>query len=188
MEKYGGITAILNLGITLRHSGGGLLELMNLSKVNFEGSRYLVNPSLKIQTLSYALVQAWKNQYLEARDTLADIRDDPDGVHPTHATLYISLATDPQGPRAALEAALTQRGLVENIIFVSREGLRHMYLARRDYVDAAGEVRDDRENDGIYYDWRERTGVYSSDTDDHRSDSDDCEGMVKEAEKLDWLD
>jgi hypothetical protein len=136
----------------------------------------------------YALVQAWTNQLLEARDTLADIRDDPDGVHPTHATLYFSLATDPQGPRAALEAALTQRGLVKKIIFVSREGLRHMYLARRDYVEAAGEVRDDRENDGIYYDWREHAGVYWSDTDDHRSDSDDCEGMVTETEKLDWLE
>jgi hypothetical protein len=117
----------------------------------------------------HALIQAFRNQLLEDRDTLANIRDDPDGVYPTPATLYFSLATDPQGPRAALEAGLTQRGLVDRIIFVSREGLRHMYLAWRDYFEEAGEVTDDRENEGIYHDFRERAGLYWDETDD-------CEG------------
>jgi hypothetical protein len=114
----------------------------------------------------HALIKAFIQQLKDVRDTLANIRDDPDGDHPTLATLYFSLATDPQGPRAALEAALTQRGLVDRIIFVSREGLRHMYLAWRDYVETAGEVTDDRQNEGIYYDFRARAGLYWDDSDD----------------------
>jgi hypothetical protein len=104
------------------------------------------------------LIKAFKNQLNEARDTLADIRGDPDGDYPTLATLYFSLATDPQGPRAALEAALTQRGLVDRIIYISRDGLRHMYLAWRDYVEN-GEVTDQREVDGIYDGFKARAGL-----------------------------
>ena len=59
---------------------------------------------------------------------------------------------------AALEAALTQRGLVDRIIYVSRDGLRHMYLAWRDYVEN-GEVADQREVDGIYDGFKARAGL-----------------------------
>jgi hypothetical protein len=45
-----------------------------------------------------------------------------------------------------------------------------------DYVEEAGEVTDDRENEGIYHDLRERAGLYWDDTDHYVSDSDDCEG------------
>jgi len=105
-----------------------------------------------------ALVKTYKTQLTEVRDTLADIRSDSDGDYPTLAALYFSLATDPQGPRAALEAALTQRGLVDLIIYISRDGLIHMYLAWRDYVEN-GEVTDQREVDGIYDGFKARAGL-----------------------------
>ncbi len=101
-----------------------------------------------------ALVKTYKNQLTEVRDTLADIRSDPDGDYPALAALYFNLATDPQRRRAAL----TQRGLVDLIIYISRDGLKHMYLAWRDYVEN-GEVTDQREVDGIYDGFKARAGL-----------------------------
>jgi hypothetical protein len=115
---------------------------------------------LELQTLIQALIQ----QLEGAKDTLAEIRDDPDGNHPTVATLYFSVATDPQGPRAALEDALTEHGLVDRVFFISQEGLRHMYLAWRDCVET-GEITDDRQLEIVHDAFCARTGLPYLDSD-----------------------
>ncbi len=108
---------------------------MELVTTRFDRVPALGEPNLEDSDPElHALIQAFINPLEEARDTLANIMDDADGDHSTLATSHFILATDSQATRAALEAALTQRGLADRIIFVSREGLRHICLAWRDYV------------------------------------------------------
>jgi hypothetical protein len=113
-----------------------------------------------------ALMTAFSDQLKEFRETLREIVQNPNKPHPTYVEMYFNLATDTQGPRAALEAELTRRGRDRDIRHISVHGLRQMYLAWRDYCEEVGHVRDDREIEGIVDDFKGRFGLPRFEEDD----------------------